>query len=386
MKFTTGASTALATITILAASGAGAVGLDRSNQDVTAIFEAGNVIELGYGRAYPDLTGTDLLGNDYDNVGDDFTNASASLKMDLTPKFSFALIADQPFGADISYGGSPATTMLGGTMANLDSHAGTAVGRYKINENFSVHAGIRRETLEGSITLSGQAYGPLNGYSVDLDENSETGYLVGVAYEIPEIALRASLTYNSSMTHDFDSTETLNGVPISALPVTANGGLDGEGTTSVETPESWNLDFQTGVAPDTLVFVNLRYAEYSQTKVSPEFFALATGGMSLTDIEDNYSAQIGVGRRFSDAFAGQAAIGFEPEKDDLVSPLDPSNGKRWVSLGGAYTVNEVITVSGGVRYTLLGDAMPETGTPDQPRATFDNNDAVAVGMSVAYRF
>ncbi len=386
MKTQFGTASALAIFAVLSAGSASAIGLDRSNQDVTAIFEAGNVVELSYGRAFPDLTGTDLLGNPYDNVGEEFTNASASLKMDLTPQLSFALIADQPFGADISYGGSPATTLLGGTSANLDSYAGTIVGRYKINDNFSVHGGLRRETLEGSIMLSGLAYGGLNGYSVDLAESTETGYLLGVAYEIPAIALRASLTYNSAMTHDFETTETLNGIPISALPVTSTGGLDGVGTTEVETPESWNLDLQTGVAADTLVFANFRYAKYSDTLVSPEFFALATGGASLTDIEDNYSAQIGVGRRFSDAFAGQVAIGFEPEKEDLVSPLDPTNGKRWLSVGGSYTLNEAITVSGGARYTWLGDANPETGTPDVQRATFTDNDAVAVGMSVAYRF
>ncbi|SDE13500.1 outer membrane protein transport protein [Limimaricola pyoseonensis] len=387
-----GAASAIALAAALAASQAAAVGLDRSNQDVTAIFEEGNVLELSLGRVWPDISGEDgefalFPGSDaeYDDVGEDFLNASGSLKFDVNPDVSMALIVDQPFGADIMYSETPGSN-LGGTSAELDSVAATVIGRYKINPNFSVHGGLRRETLEGSIRLEGLAYGGLSGYEVMLDENDAYGYVLGAAYERPEIALRVALTYNSSIEHDFDSTETLGGVPIGLLPVTASGGLDGIGETKVETPAAWNLDMQTGVAQDTLVFANIRYAEYSETLVSPEFFSLATGGQSLTNIEDNYSAQIGVGRRFNDMFSGQVAIGYEPEKDDLVSPLQPTNGSRWVSLGGAYKANEQVTISGGVRYTWLGDAFPETGTPDTARASFDDNTAVAYGMSISTRF
>ena len=392
MKLQYGAASLIALGAALTASQAGAIGLDRSNQDVTAIFEEGNVLELGYGRVFPEISGRDgdfalVPGTDseYDGVGEDFLNVSASLKFDITPDISMAVIVDQPFGADILYPES-AGSNLGGTSADLDSIATTIVGRYKINESFSVHGGLRGEKLNGLIRLNGVAYGGLSGYEVELADDTAYGYVLGAAYERPEIALRVALTYNSAIEHDFDSTETLGGAPIGLLPVTANGGLDGLGTTEVETPASWNLDAQTGVAKDTLVFANIRYAEYSQTLVSPEFFSLATGGASLTNIEDNVSAQIGVGRRFNDMFAAQAAIGYEPEKDDLVSPLDPTNGKRWVSLGGAYKANEQVTLSAGVRYTFLGDATPETGTPDTARASFEDNDALAVGMSIATRF
>jgi long-subunit fatty acid transport protein len=395
MKLHHGATSALALATALMASQAGAIGLDRSNQDITAIFEEGNVLELSFGKVFPDISGEDIRpesspfpNGDYDDVGDDFLNASTSVKMDFGNGFSGAVIIDQPFGADISYEGSPATTMLGGTMADLNGHAITAVGRYKFNENVSVHAGARRQTLEADIVLSGRAYGPpfdgtsptLNGYSVTLEESSANGFLVGAAYEIPEIALRVALTYNSAIEHEFDTTERLAGNIVAA-----------GGTTEVETPESWNLDAQTGIAADTLVFANIRYAAYEDTRVSPAVFAGPDpeNPRSLTNIDDNYQMQVGVGRKLSDMFAVQAAIGFEAEGDERISPLDPTNGKRWVSLGGAYTM-ETVTISGGIRYTMLGDANPETTNPltgrPEDRAVFNDNSAVAIGMSVAYRF
>ncbi|MCP1168334.1 outer membrane protein transport protein [Limimaricola litoreus] len=379
MKLHFGATSAMALAAALTATGAGAIGLDRSNQDVTAIFEEGNVLELSFGKVFPELSGQDVAlfgGGEYDNVGEDFLNVSTSAKMDFGNGFSGAVIIDQPFGADIDY---PTTALaLGGTMAQLDGHTITAVGRYQFNENVSVHAGFRRQTLEGDITLLGAAYGSLSGYSVALGENDSTGYLIGAAYEIPEIALRAALTYNSAIEHDFDTTEAIGDTVVSA-----------DTTTTVETPESWNLDLQTGIAPDTLAFANIRYAAYEDTKVQPAFFAANTlPGTSLTNIDDNYQVQVGVGRKFSEMFAGQVAIGFEPEGDERISPLDPTNGKRWVSLGGAYDLGTV-TLSGGIRYTMLGDANPETRNPDgtiSDRAVFNDNSAVAVGMSVAYRF
>jgi len=72
--------------------------------------------------------------------------------------------------------------------------------------------------------------------------------------------------------------ETIGGNPINPA---------GTSNTEVETPESLNLEFQTGVAADTLVFGSIRYARYSDTIVSPDVFNAQTNGLSLTNIEDS---------------------------------------------------------------------------------------------------
>ncbi|GGL80156.1 OmpP1/FadL family transporter [Wenxinia marina] len=386
---------------LLTAGAAGAVGLDRSNQDITVLFEDGNYAELSFGRIVPDVTGSDLSppfpGYDYDDVGEDYSQFGAAVKMDIGTQMSFAVIFDQPFGADVLYGGSPAATALGGTEARLDSGAITALGRFRINDAFSVHAGVVRERLDAEITLSGLAYGTpfdptapaptLNGYNVQLEESDAWGYVVGAAYERPDIALRLAVTYHSSMEHEFETTETLGGVPVNVL----NPALSATSTTTVNTPEAINIDFQTGIAQDTLLFANVRYAKYEDVIVSPVFFDTAQdGGLrdmdSLTEIESNTSYSVGVGRRFSDAFSASVAVGYEGEgSDDLVSPLSPTNGNYSLQLGAAYTVGDIV-LSGGVRYTWLGDAMPETGTPDEARAEFTDNDALSAGLTVGFRF
>lgn len=367
-KFTAAGAALLLTTTSVSA-----LGLDRSGQNIGVIFEEGSYAELTFGSVTPSLSGADLAafgGSSIGNVANDYTQLGLGYKRDINQQLSFAVIFDEPFGVDIAY---PTTAdgggvMLAGTLAKLESRAITGMLRYKIDENFSVHGGLRAETINGDITLAGAAYGPLNGYSVSLAENTAYGYSIGGAYERPEIALRVALTYHSSIEHDFDTTE--NGAPSLA--------------TTVETPQAINLDFQTGVAADTLVFGTIRWAEYSSVIVSPAGFAAATGGGSLTDIDDGVSYNIGIGRRFSDQLSGSISVGYEAEGEDLVSPLSPSNGNYSIALGAEYKVTDNVAVSGGVRYIKVGDASPQTA--QTARAEFTDNDAVGVGIKIGYSF
>jgi hypothetical protein len=69
--------------------------------------------------------------------------------------------------------------MFGGTAAELNSRSFTAIGRYSISDQFSVHAGVRYQTLDGEVTLAGNAFGPLgvagslNGYNVEMSNGKQ---------------------------------------------------------------------------------------------------------------------------------------------------------------------------------------------------------------------
>ncbi len=367
-------------------SAAHAVGLDRSGRDITAIFEDGNYVELSYGAVRPEVGGTDDFvapvpglpagapAATYGDVGDDFNQIGAALTYQLDDRLTVALIYDQPFGVDIVYPTDTPYSLLGGTEARLNSNALTAMARYKFDDNWSVHGGFVVERLDAFIRLGGLAYGGLNGYNVTLGESTGSGFVVGSAYERPDIALRIALTYQSSIEHKFDSVEILPGIG----QVSAPGAV-----TTVETPESWNLDFQTGVAENTLVFGHIRYADWERTIVSPAFFASQTGGGSLTSIDSDYDMSIGVARRFSDAFAASVTIGYEPSRGGVESPLSPTDGKTSLGVGGEYTIGDVV-LAGGVRYTWVGDV--DTGPSQTDVADFGDNTALSAGLRVGYRF
>lgn len=360
---------------LMSTTSALAVGLDRSGQPTGIIFEDGSYAEFSFGYVMPSLDGEDTPvvdpgGTDSGNVGEAFSTFGLGYKQDINERVSVALIFDQPYGADIYY--DPANSVnLGGTAATVDSSAVTGLVKYQIDTNWSVYGGLRAQTISADVTLAGAAFGPADGYSASFDSNTAFGYTAGAAYEIPDIALRVALTYHSEIEHSLPTTEFIP------------AGLGGLGSvesadTEVTSPQAINLDFQTGIATDTLLFGSIRWADYDVTEVVPELF-----GSSLTDLSTGTEYSVGVGRRFSDAFSGSVTVGYEPEgDDDLVSPLAPTNGTTSIAVGGQYTM-ENITYSAGVSYFVFGDARPETSVV---ASEFTDNSAVAVGFRVGYSF
>ncbi|AUQ66673.1 outer membrane protein transport protein [Phaeobacter inhibens] len=364
----------------LASGSAMASGLDRTGQPIGIIFEEGTYAEFSVATSSVDLSGNDRAtttvgspGNPFQSatgdVGDRFNMFGAGYKRDINEQLSFAVIFDQPWGVDVNYPvGS--SLLLGGTTAVADSNAITALLRYRFNENFSVHGGIRYQEIDGEINLAGGAYASIPGgtYNIRVDKDGAFGWVAGVAYEIPEIALRAALTYSSEITHNFTTFESY----------TAGGAAT---TTETKTPQSVNLDFQTGIAADTLLFANVRWAEHSVTDLIPENF----GGRDLIDLDDSFTYTLGVGRKFNENWSGSLAVIYaDVDGDNLVSPLAPTHGYEAIRLGVQYTQDKM-KISAGIRYTRLGDAIAAPGGAVGV-ANFRDNDAVSFGLKVGYSF
>ena len=373
----------------LGTSIAQAGGLDRTYLPVGIIFEEGNYAEFSLSRTDLNLFGDGVgiapvlpAGSAYRDVGAAFTASSFGLKMDVEDNLSFSLVYDQPYGADVAYNAPAASTELGGTSAFAETRMLTGLVRYKYDENWSAYGGLRINQAQGDITLNGIAYSVLGGYNVALGSDTAVGYVLGAAYEMPEIALRVALTYNSSITHDFATTEDFSTAAAGgALPATVI-----PSQTEVELPQSVALDFQSGVAPNTLVFGQIRWSEWSAFQLNPQVFTGNFVPTGLISLDDYVTYTLGVGYRFNEKFSGSITWVHEAEGDPLVSPLAPGNGFDAVSIGGRYTAGNGVEISGGIRYTAIGASTPETGTPDVARASFDNNSAVSLGMKIAYRF
>ncbi|QIR84749.1 OmpP1/FadL family transporter [Paracoccus sp. AK26] len=371
-------------VLLITASPLVAGGIERAPQSLAVLFEQGNYAELSFGGADPTVEGTDRPiegfypgGTPTGDVAQGYGFVGLAYKHQFTDNLSGAFIVEQPFGADILYpsvaeGGSP---LLGGTRATVDSTTFTALGRYRFDNNFSVHGGIRGSKASGLVSLNGLAYGGpppngVSGYEVTLDDAWGVGYVLGAAYEMPEIAARVSLTYNSSVEHDFDTSENI-------AP-----GL--ESTTTVKTPQSVTLEGQTGIAADTLLFGSIRWVKWSEFRVDPQVFTAVTGA-GLVDLENTTTYTIGIGRKFTENWSGSASFVYEPTGDDLVSPLAPTNGRKGITLAAIYTMDN-IKITTGINYSKLGDARPETGTPDEARAIMEDNDLWGVGVRIGYSF
>lgn len=236
------------------------------------------------------------------------------------------------------------------------------LGQYNIDENISVYAGPRIISAEGFYN----APAALGGYSSVYSKGSDTGYVVGAAYEIPEIALRAAITYSSATEVFLDGT-----------------GAGGIGDATANMPQSVNLDFQTGIAANTLAFASVRWADWSEAEVVD-----AAAG-SLTDFGnvDSYSYSVGIGRKFSDNFSGLVSVGYEESSGVEGGQLSATDGYTSLSIGGAYTFENGMELSGGFRKVWLGDALTEAvASAGFPGTSFTDNTATAIGLKLAYNY
>ena len=358
---------------LLTTSIASAGGLDRSGQPVGLIFEEGNALQLSFGFVMPSLTGEVSnpafpvpvsQGAESGDVAGDYSVLGGGLKAQTTEQLSVALIFDQPYGAAVSYADADPTYPVAGTEANVRSTGVTGLARYEINENFSVHGGVRLIYVEGDYTL---VQGGSTVYTSDYSRDTGMGYVAGVAYERDDIALRVALTYSSEVEFELDGT---------------NGDL----TTTM--PESINLDFQTGIAADTLLFGSVRYAAWDGVALIDSTYSPLAGPLVEYN-NDVYTYNVGIGRRLNSKLAASVSVGYEAATDEVAGNLSPSDGYVSLSVGGSYQVSDELEISGGVRYVQLGDAVTKL-TPDafpsESDTTFADNSAVAIGISATYSF
>lgn len=414
-----------ATLLALTATTAYSAGLDRSGQSTSAIFAPNGSASVSFGYVTPSVTGRDITGSGTEtyDVGETYVLPSISYTNAINDKFSYSVMFDQPYGVNVNYGGDPTANNLSGTRADLNSQALTLAGKYQINDRFSVFGGVSVQRINAEVVLNGQAYGGAigtaqtaaangvtstllggalqgnaaaisavttatgktlptlagevgaasaaltgaGGYQFDMKDTTEANYFIGAAYEIPDIALRFAATYRFETTHNSTATEAF--------------GATAAGTNNVQfvTPQSLNLEFQTGIAQDTLLLASYRWVEYSAVDIVP-----AALGSDLVNLGDSERYTLGVGRRFSDKFSGSATLIFEPEgADNTVSPLGPTNGMFGISLAGQYTTDNM-KISGGINYSWLGNAFAEVG--GQSVASFEDNSALGIGFKAEMTF
>ena len=356
-RHTLTAAAALLASTSIAAAG----GLDRNIFSVSPLFEDGNYVEFNFSAVIPDVTG-DLTppGLASGDMADDYFNFGFAYRHEFTDQFAVGLFYSNAYGADVDYTNTDAGYPVSGFTAELDGQALSLVGIYQATDRVSVYGGLRYVSM--SAETAAPAAGNTNEYAAD----GALGYILGAAYEIPDIALRASLTYTSSTTHE--NSITVNGLNALAVAATSTG--------EYTMPQSLALDFQTGVAEDTLVLASIRWTDWTETMINTQ------SSLGVIDYDnDTWTYSIGAARRLNDTTAVLGRVTYEAANDRPASNLSPTDGSLGLSVAGIFDVSENLTLTAGLNYTFLGDATTETISAD-----FSDNRALGVGIRVGYNF
>lgn len=389
------AGTALA---LLTAGVAQAGGFQRGTADTDILYEPGTFsTRLGFTYVTPQRGFTSVEG-----VSGDFGDYTGSYQLpSLAVKFGGQAAAcagnyAESFAAEGDYaslpgGAQPAFFPGGSRVRDLEfqSNEWSATCRVSYtmdNMRFSFLGGLFVEdfNFEGTsiaernlgATLPAALRGALSGLgaqlivpvalSVETEDGYSTGFRVGGAFEMPEIALRAQILYRSEVNHD-DIVGTGNltaggdafvrladGRQVS-VP-TAAGLLAGRGITvpaallatlprsgdvlaanlaasqnNATSPQSIYVNAQTGIAPGTLLLGTFRWTDWSSNNA---VITTAAGASSISPYywKDGYTASIGLGRAFNEYLSGSVSVGFD----------------SGVSTGAETTYTDLYTLSGGL--------------------------------------
>lgn len=375
------------TVLLATTSMATAGGMDRATTGTSTLFEVGSYAELSYASTTPSVgpNATPTLSVDGGmNVTQSFTTTQFSFKTDLNDKLSVAISSNNnPFGVDVDYDdfatGGGAYAGITSLRANLDSTAVTVMARYKITDRVSAIAALKYQTVSGtadvsvpltaaSLKLGGSA---VNG-DISLTRASDTNFIVGASYEIPEIALRVVGTYESEATFD---------PSVIAEPSGVNTGPG-----QIKTPEVLMLEFQSGVAANTLVFGSIRQAKWENAQVK---MSAVYGNAQLSDFDNSTTYTLGVGRKFSDSFSASLSASMDTGDGDDASLLAPTGGSAAISLGGKYTLNNGMAISGGVSHRVYDSATwygPGAVLGGGDDVTFGDNSVTTLGMKLSVSF
>ncbi|MGO3756637.1 MULTISPECIES: outer membrane protein transport protein [Psychrobacter] len=260
------------------------------------------------------------------------------------------------------------------------------------NKEFQAYGGPVAQRVRADVKLRGDAYSSAKGYTTHISNDQDYGWIAGMAYSKPEIALKAALTYRSEIKHSAKAFEsfplaTAAGATV-GVPLSTTRHADIE----INTPESVNFDFQTGINPTTLATAKVRWVPWSDFAIVPSLYndvsKVATQddkGLALVSYDkDQWQVELGLAKRLAPKFAVSGTVGWDSGAGNPVTSLGPIDGYYSVGLGGKYDITENWAVSAGGKYLRFGDADGQIPSK-QVVSKFEDNDGFALGVKLSYQ-
>ena len=366
----------MAMVAICSAGSVLAGGMEVTRLPTDMMFEKGNYASFAFGKFKPDVT--DNVFATKGSMYKDRTAVTLTAKTQINDKFSLGFAKYK--SAEISLDYSPASTFfaavpLPNPYVALSVDTMALLGRYEMDERVSIIGGLKYSTGSGGGNVITAPAGVIKA-----EDDSVVGGIMGASYEIPEIALRISGVYQAKqeMMHSTTTDTTALG-----------GGVVNLQNTKSALPASLTIDFQSGIAPDTLLFGSIHRAFWSDAHISFWSTTALGGGGTGSYIQkstwtDTTSLSLGIGRKLSDQWAVSASLNYEGASEATgESLLSTTDGVRGITLGGKYTSEGGITISAGINRSKLGDkavtSLGQTGN-------FTNNSVTSIGFKIGHNF
>ena len=348
------------------ASTAHAGGFALGDADTDILFEDGKaVVRAGVTyvspqRKFDTIMGTSATDSAY---SDDYFVPSLAIKAGISDNFACAVTYVRPFGAAATYGDQAkfAEAAMTGNYTNTKEFTTNEYGA-TCDAKFDVGPG--KIHVLGGLFLQDFDYTENTLYgTLRLKDDAALGYRLGVAYDIPEYAMRAQLMYRSKIDHkvDGDFTPDALAAVVGADPLNAYGA----GTL----PQSVKLSLQSGVAPGWLVYGSVTWTDWSVLDSLDYTIDLLGPQQDIYNWKDGWTVQAGVGHSFTDDIAGTVNLTW----DKGVGTGADIQGDTW-TLGVGASANAgpgQFVLGGGVSYLKSGSQSAASGADYDATANGD---------------
>ena len=380
--------------------------------DINDTFSIGVLYDEPFGAAADYIGKNDFITNtDADAIIQDFIDnpnvTEAYVDDVLIPQLQGALAPGNPGGLTaeqlkeaqaqlIGLEAAKGLAAVAGEETQVEVRTESITGilgmKFGQNKEFQAYGGPVAQRVRADVKLRGDAYSSAKGYTTHISNDQDYGWIAGMAYSKPEIALKAALTYRSEIKHSAKAFEsfplaTAAGATI-GVPLSTTRHADIE----INTPESVNFDFQTGINPTTLATAKVRWVPWSDFAIVPSLYndvsKVATKddkGLALVSYDkDQWQVELGLAKRLAPKFAVSGTVGWDSGAGNPVTSLGPIEGYYSVGLGGKYDITENWAVSAGGKYLWFGDADGQIPSK-QVVSKFEDNDGFALGVKLSYQ-
>ena len=217
--------------------------------------------------------------------------------------------------------------------------------------------------------------------SLDLS-GENLGWRAGVAYEIPEYAVRASLMYFAAV--DIEADGTITNLPVGGgafaplVPVYASATI----------PQSVELKLQSGIAPGWLASASVKWTDWSVWQ-KVDINQQGTGAL-ITWLDnyftDGWTVSGSIGHQFTEQLAGQIGLTWD---QGVATGWTEHTDTYTLSAGARYKLTDNVDLYGGLAYTVIsaGEVDKVSGAAlTTITSAWDTNYAVSGQIGLTARF
>ena len=264
----------------------------------------------------------------------------------LSPQVHLGVGINAPFGLATEY----APDWIGRTQAIKSELKTVNINpsiAYKVNDTFSVGAGINIQRIEA--TLTNQIHPAFNTSHIEIKgDDYGWGFNLGALWQVGS-STRLGLAYRSKVDYTLEgSAAVTNFAPVPSGPVTAE----------VTMPDSASLSLFYKLSPRWDLLADVTWTGWS---AFDKLRVVRTDGSELNNTPENWEDilrySLGATWHMSDKLSLRGGVAYdEASVPDLYrTPRIPDGARTWLAIGGQYRMSKRSTIDFGYAHLFVED-------------------------------